>query len=148
MDAPSRGMLDRMSPDTKTILFDFANVLYLPEGLNTDLLNFIQNSLLLRYQLVVVTASSTWQSPEIRPVLEKIFAEIITTTQLGFAKSQPEAFRALARQLDVPVNNLILIDDMPANINAITQAGGTGILFRDNSQLVIELRKLDIPTNR
>jgi HAD superfamily hydrolase (TIGR01509 family) len=128
----------------QALVFDYSHVLHFPlQGLNRDLLLFMQSSLRLRYRLYLFTASTGWREPEILRVIQPIFSGIFTVDELG-GKADPETFRHLAQQVGSPVEELLLIDDAPENIQAMEAAGGQGIRYEGNQPLIDELRRREI----
>ncbi|HVQ44435.1 MAG TPA: HAD-IA family hydrolase [Candidatus Saccharimonadia bacterium] len=66
--------------------------------------------------------------------------------QIGVRKPSLDFFAPLLRDHDAAVTELILIDDSPPNVDAITRAGGTGILHHDTGQTRTTLQQLGILT--
>lgn len=132
----------------RALIFDYSNVLHFPlQGLNRDLLLLMQSSLQPRYPLYLFTASTGWREPENLRIVQPLFRRIFTVDELG-SKADPESFRRLAEQIGVPLSQIMLIDDAPENIEAIEQAGGQGIRFADNQQLIGAWREQGILDNR
>lgn len=131
-------------PNLPALIFDYSYVLHFPDrGLNTDLLLFLQSALQGKFPLHILTASTGWQQPEILSVLQPVFAAIHTTDELG-SKADPETFRRLGAKIGIPVGQMLLIDDTLENIQAIERAGGQGIRYESNSQLIEQLRQRSI----
>ena len=54
---------------------------------------------------------------------------------IGFARPNPEIFDYVKRQLNMPLNNIMLIDDKKENIKAADQAGLTTIHYKKHFSL-------------
>jgi FMN phosphatase YigB (HAD superfamily) len=57
----------------------------------------------------------------------------------GLRKPSPAAFEAAAATLDVPIENLIFVDDRAVNVEAARATGIDGIVFKDVANLRDEL---------
>jgi len=72
------------------------------------------------------------------------FDEVLLSYQVGVRKPDSAAFRLLARRLNVDLEELIFIDDLPLNVAAAQDIGINTILFESYEQLVIDLNKMQI----
>ncbi len=60
----------------------------------------------------------------------------------GRTKEDPELFRQVVQRMDVPLKELIFIDDSPRKLAVARTCGIRSIQFRDNAQLFRELKPL------
>jgi HAD superfamily hydrolase (TIGR01509 family) len=63
---------------------------------------------------------------------------------LHLRKNNPEAYREVLRQIDVPAAECLFIDDRPGFLAAASQVGLAGILFENSDQLRYKLREHSI----
>ena len=61
--------------------------------------------------------------------LESVFDAIVVSSEIGCAKPDADAYRAILRALDVAAAGAIMVDDNPLNIRGATAVGMTGRLF-------------------
>lgn len=67
--------------------------------------------------------------------IEKDFDEIIISSEVGMIKPQPEIFHCLLDALALQPNEVLFIDDNPANIAGAEAVGITGILYTGSQTL-------------
>ena len=81
-----------------------------------------------------------------RPVMDResyrIFDPIVLSWQAGSSKPQRRIFEILLETLDVPPEEVLLIDDVEANIDAAKDLGMQGLLFTDAATLRKDLLDL------
>ncbi|MFH1253425.1 MAG: HAD-IA family hydrolase [Candidatus Uhrbacteria bacterium] len=75
---------------------------------------------------------------------DKFFEAIIFSSEVGYMKPEPEAFLKLAATLNIPVSELVFIDDSERCLSTAEQVGYTPIRFKSVEDLVDQLRKLGI----
>ncbi|HWD29356.1 MAG TPA: HAD family phosphatase [Rhizomicrobium sp.] len=78
------------------------------------------------------------------PVL-RTFERIFLSGEARLAKPDPRFYEYALRQIDLPRQRLLFVDDNPRNVEAARSLSLTSIVFRDASQLRGELRKLHLP---
>lgn len=109
--------------------------------LNTDLLQKAE-SLKRRKKLYVFTTGSIQNEPELIMHLDPIFEKIFTVNDIGFLKSDLEAYLELSKRIDIPPQEILFIDDTGENINAAKKAGFKVIHFKENRQVLKKLSEL------
>ena len=72
------------------------------------------------------------------------FDEVLLSYQVGVRKPDSAAFRLLANRLDVELEELIFVDDLPLNVDAAQAIGINAVLFESLEQLVPELKSLGV----
>jgi putative hydrolase of the HAD superfamily len=81
-----------------------------------------------------------------RPVMDRdsyrIFDPIVLSWQVGSAKPQRRIFEALIETLRLDPHEILLIDDVEANIAAARELGMQGHLFTDAETLRKDLEQL------
>jgi HAD superfamily hydrolase (TIGR01509 family) len=153
---------------TITLLFDFSRVLLFPidqtytEGLNklhqklktnpsfSFLDHFQLNNELLDYikklkdscDIFMFTSEDIQNSPEIRSTLDDVFIRIFSAKQLGYDKTNPEAYVLIAKEINKSRQEIIFIDDNKDNIDAAQKAGLRAIQYFSNEQIINELKKI------
>ena len=71
-----------------------------------------------------------------------LFDEIVISGEVGYQKPQPEIFAILCERLNIPMSELVFIDDTEQSLKNATQIGYTPILYVDNKQLDEDLAKI------
>ncbi len=79
---------------------------------------------------------------ELSRYLEWSFVSCLT----GVRKPDQDAFVGPAKRLNRPVDELVFIDDRKSNVDAASQAGLTGLLFKDSETLRSDLIDLGVMT--
>ena len=108
--------------------------------LNTELLDFLRqfNS---HWPVILFSDGGLHALPDIAPKLEGIFQHIITADEMGYKKSQPEAYLGLAYRIGCTPQELLFVDDTAANIAAAKTAGCATHLYSSNSDLINLLKQ-------
>jgi len=76
--------------------------------------------------------------------LNQTFDAIVTSYKSKIAKPDISIFKEIVEKLNVKPTECIYIDDMDKNIPPAKQLGMKTILFRDNKQLIKELKDLGV----
>lgn len=76
--------------------------------------------------------------------LEKLFDQIVISSEVGYAKPDPEIFHAALDRLGVPPQNAIFIDDNKRHTDAAEAIGIHGIQFQSAVQLREDLEKIGL----
>ena len=103
--------------------------------LNLELLDYLKQ-LSVRIPLYIFSDGKLHTLPEIAKPLEGIFKKIVTASEVGYKKSQPEAFLALAYRLGYAPSELLFIDDQATNIFAAKVAGFVTHQYTTNTELI------------
>ncbi|MCZ6538898.1 MAG: HAD family phosphatase [Chloroflexi bacterium] len=69
---------------------------------------------------------------------------VIVSYSVGSMKPEPEFYDALLEQSGVPANQILFVDDLPANIEAAQKAGMVGHQFESRSVLEARLSDLGV----
>ena len=125
---------DKLSPQSG---YEPLNYFYL----NTELLQFLKQYK-SKYDFCIFTSGKMHKLPSLREQLQEIFSEFISEKDLGVPKSNRQAFITLAEMIQVPVGEVLFIDDKKENVVAAQSAGMQIIQYIDNKQLMKELTKL------
>ncbi len=80
------------------------------------------------------------------PIYQK-FKVAMASHLAGIAKPFPEAFQYMCSTLQTQASKCIFIDDIQANVNAASECGMRGILFKDGKSLRAELIKIGVIIN-
>jgi len=76
-----------------------------------------------------------------QPERDELFDAFVISSKVGFIKPSMQIFELAAKQLDAPLDECVMIDDIPANVEGARAAGMQGILFTTNRQFENELRQ-------
>jgi epoxide hydrolase-like predicted phosphatase len=74
--------------------------------------------------------------------LEEIFDKIVISGQVRLRKPEPEIYRYTAKQVAVPPDGCVFIDDFSVNVEGAEAVGMTGLLHRDASETIARLEEL------
>jgi len=151
-----------------TLLFDFSWVLMFPKDpeyhgkvnelhfklnkkpdyhffdhfkLNQELLDYLVK-LKERFSINIFTAGHVQDLPEVREKLDSVFEKIYSKSGVGLEKTNPEAYKFIAKDLGKEVGEILFIDDTDKNVKAAKKAGLQTIVFKSNDKLFKELNKL------
>lgn len=72
------------------------------------------------------------------------FDEVLLSYQVGVRKPDSAAFRLLANRLDVELEELVFVDDLPLNVDAAQAIGINAVLFDSYDGLLPALKKLGV----
>jgi HAD superfamily hydrolase (TIGR01549 family) len=149
----------------KTLLFDFSRVILFPKdetydgSLNslhaklkeTDNYHFLDHfefdEVLLDYlaenkslfDLCVFTTGVIQEMPEVKARLGNIFKKIFTVKEVGFDKTDPQAYKKIAGEIGPKPEQILFIDDNIENLEAAKSAGLKTIRYVSTEQLLSEL---------
>jgi len=101
--------------------------------LNTELLDYLRG---LKAVLYLLTDGRLHALPEIEAQLAGVFRAIVTAEELGYQKSQSEAYLALAYRFGYAPGELLFIDDQQRNIEAASAAGLHVHRYTGNAELM------------
>lgn len=127
-----------------TLICDFSGVLVVRKNqtwrLNEELLSYINS---LEYvRKVVYTNASMQYHQAIKPNLEDVFSNIITSYDLGLSKTNTEDYLKLLNHVNEGEKSVLFIDDNPSNIEAANLAGINTILHTSNATTINSIFKL------
>ena len=111
--------------------------------LNGEVLEFLK-TIKDKFNLYIFTSGSIQEDSEIDKLLSPIFKEIFTASKLGISKIDPNSYLTLAKQLNIPPEETLFIDDTEENVNTAKQAGLNVILYKSNSDLFTKLKEFHI----
>ncbi len=66
--------------------------------------------------------------------------------ELGMVKPEPEIYLEAARRAGCRPDECVFIDDMPENVEAAAKLGMAGVVYRPETDLAAEFRKLGRPS--
>lgn len=64
---------------------------------------------------------------------------VVLSGEIGVEKPHPEAFRAAADALGLPMKDCVLVDDSIVNVRSAVESGLVGVLFQTFNRTVIEI---------
>ena len=113
--------------------------------LNTELLEYLR-VLSGRVPVYLFSDGKLHTLPEIAPALKGIFRAIYTADEVGYKKSQPEAYLALAMRMGLTPGQVLFIDDSESNVAAAISSGLRAIQYTDNAQIIGRLDAASAPS--
>jgi putative hydrolase of the HAD superfamily len=112
--------------------------------LNKDLLKIIKK---LRKNYKTAILSDQWSIPYKIQLTKKVksnFDVMIFSHQVGFRKPSPDIYHIALKRLNLKPNECVFIDDLEENLVPAKKIGIRTILFKNNNQLIKDLKKLGI----
>lgn len=108
------------------------------------------NDLLLKYfdeikdniSLHIFTTGNIQELPVVKTRIEGIFKTIFSVQDIGYKKTDPEAYEYILKRLDKTADETVFIDDTLKNIETARQVGIHTILYKDNATLFYSLSNL------
>lgn len=76
--------------------------------------------------------------------LLKLIDELVISAEIGFQKPHKEAFDILFERLKLEPEEVVFIDDTSESLKKANEIGYIPILFKNNYQLKVDLRKLGV----
>lgn len=73
---------------------------------------------------------------EVESSIKGIFMQIFTAASIGYSKTDPAAYFELAKQIAVPPEEIIFVDDNIKNVNAALDAGTRAVQYENNTQVI------------
>lgn len=117
---------------------------YMEEPLNLELFELIKK--LKKNYKIVALSNAHEASAESRKteIFLSSFDELIFTNEHGVAKPDKRIFEITIKKLGLRPEECVVIDDKESNAKAEKEFGFHAILFKNNSQLIKELKELGV----
>jgi HAD superfamily hydrolase (TIGR01549 family) len=150
----------------KTVLSDFSYVLIFPKdshyqgtlnGLYKTLTgeyNFfdyyqINQPLLEAYRsfktqgisVNIFTSGGFQENMQVKEVLKPVFEKVYSAEQLNVSKSDPSAYRNVAKLLGKSVSEIVYVDDQLANVEAAREAGMEIVYYTGLKETIAALKQ-------
>ena len=109
--------------------------------LNSELVDLLEKSK-DKFSLYLFTSGTIQEAPELKEAIEELFIKIYSAEKIGYSKSDPEAYKYIASDINKDPSGIAFIDDQWENVHAAKSVGIKGIQYLDNTQLFIELSQL------
>ena len=74
--------------------------------------------------------------------IASLFNPLVISARIGVMKPEPAAYRAVLDRLGRPAEEIVFIDDMPANIEGARMVGMAGLLYVNGMDLRAELEPM------
>jgi epoxide hydrolase-like predicted phosphatase len=112
---------------------------------NKDLINLFSQLHALGLKVGILSNATTqlrkWlEDEEIAPLVDVI----IISAEIGYQKPHKEAFDVLFERLGLAPGQVVFVDDSAKSLEKADEIGYIPILFKNNEQLINDLRKLGI----
>tara|TARA_Y100000296_G_scaffold84667_1_gene118480 strand:- start:979 stop:1626 length:648 start_codon:yes stop_codon:yes gene_type:complete len=72
------------------------------------------------------------------------FDAVILSTDVGVRKPNPKIYKLIIKKIKFPAKNCVFIDNQEWNIKPAKKLGMKTILFKNNKQMILELKKLGV----
>lgn len=74
--------------------------------------------------------------------LEQYFDDVVTSSNIGFAKPEAQAYEISAARLDVRLDECIFVDDRQEYVDGATATGMKSVLYRSFQDLKMQLQNI------
>jgi len=109
--------------------------------LNQELFDYLKK-LKNGFSINMFTAGVVQDLPTVREKLDPVFEKIYSKRGIEIEKTDPKAYKFIAKDLGKEVGEILFIDDTEKNVEAAKEAGLKTMVFESNKKLFIELDKL------
>lgn len=109
--------------------------------LNTELLNFLEK-IKTKIPVYMFTSETIQERPEVAGEIVKVFSKIYSAKKIGIAKTNPEAYKFIAKDLNLLPEEILFVDDNNTNVQAAILAGMKVVQYKDNSQILLYLKEM------
>jgi HAD superfamily hydrolase (TIGR01509 family) len=106
--------------------------------LNEELLEYYKS---LDLPVYIFTSETIQDHPAVKDMLSEAFKGVISAKNLGAQKTDPAAYSSMAKEIKVPAQDLIYIDDKQENIDAAQSAGCETVLYKSNEETIDKISK-------
>lgn len=149
----------------RALLFDFSRVLLFPKDagyagalnelhkrlsvnpdyklfdyffLNEELMEYLEGTK-DQVGLYLFTSETIQESPELLPRLNKLFRKTYSSLRVGLSKKDPEAYKFIAKDLELDLGDIVFVDDSEVNLEAAKEAGLRVVRYVDNEQIMKDI---------
>jgi len=123
------------------IIWDWQGVLNQAEGLNRELIDWIEKS---DYEASILTNCGGDFSELLKNLgIEDIFKAVANPTMENVLKPNRSAYQKILKLIDEEPKNCLFVDDSLMNVKAAKEMGITSFLYKDNKSLFEKLDKLN-----
>ena len=110
--------------------------------INSDVVDLVKE-LKGSYRLGLLTNAF---SPFFTTVLERsgvkdLFEEIVMSSETGYAKPEPEMYRAILEKMNLEPEEVLMIDDNPKNVEGAKNIGMSAVVFTSCAELREDLER-------
>jgi epoxide hydrolase-like predicted phosphatase len=122
--------------------------MYGSQKINPDMVRLI-GTLRKKYKTALLTNANKEQLHQIIQGigLEKVFNEIIVSSDVGMVKPDERIFQLTLSKLQVDPQEAVFIDDISRYVYAAKDIGMSGIVYSDYGQMKAELMRLIAPSS-
>lgn len=110
---------------------------------NQELFDYITSELKPNYKLGLLSnAGANWLDDLFSQTQIDLFDAVALSYETGVTKPQPEAYRIIARRLEVAPEDCLFIDDQPAFCEAAEAVGMTALAYHSVEKLRAEAARV------
>lgn len=92
---------------------------------------------------IVSNAPDDASSDPIRTWQEAGYVDtVVLSEEVGVEKPDERIFQEVAKRLDLPVNDLVLVDDSIINVKGSVEAGMVGVYYQQFDRMIVEVQNL------
>jgi len=110
--------------------------------LNEELMMFLTN-LKEKYKIYMFTSGTIQNAPEIKDKVDALFDKIFSAEEMMLSKREPESYIKIAGMIDLPKEEILFVDDIEANVQAVRDAGLEAVQYIDNKSLMNYISMLE-----
>jgi putative hydrolase of the HAD superfamily len=127
----------------KSVIFDFFGVVETDGQANEPLLDYIRDELKPRYKIGLLSNAVKNYLPEMLSKEQIALFDVVGISfEMGVGKPDPDAYKIIAKHLDVQPEECIFIDDIWSYCQAAEDVGMKAINYADLQQTLEELKPL------
>lgn len=99
---------------------------------------------LARSHRVAVLTNNVAENDEflLQHLAPPVFEFVVNSAAVGWRKPQPEIYTEVLQRLELPAEQVVLVDDLPQNLPPAADLGMSTVLFESESQCRVALRAL------
>lgn len=109
--------------------------------LNQEIIDYI-DSQKDTYKMFLYTSDTIHEAVELVPLIENSFVKVFSGAKLKLDKKESNSYLLIANNLRLDRSEILFIDDVAENIAAAKESGLATILYKNNKQLLSELKKI------
>ena len=117
-------------------------IFFAGDHIDQALVDFLRS---LRPTIKVGLISNAWSGLRawiISKKFDDVFDEMVISSEIGIAKPDARIYHQALEKLNVRPEELIFVDDMPANVEAAKALGMVGVLFQSSEQAIADVKSL------
>lgn len=131
-------------PDKVEAVMALSNSVF-DQKINNNVVSLVDRLRDKGYRVGLLSNNTTEAGQKMRELgIDKHFDVLHVSAETGLVKPEPDAFYHFAKALNVPIKELIFIDDAEKSLSTANQCGFIPILFESYDKLITQLDSLKV----